>query len=608
MVGPRSELMNQKLIEMDSIVEQVDASILEQDQIRQKQDADAQSTLFVLVSDHGMTEMGNHGGASNEESSAVMLFVNLPEKHTSDSSRAFDRIMQVDLVPTLCALFGLEIPPTSTGQILPRVFAQAAGKTRTAQYLLALYQNIQQLWSLAQQKASMSFLNQQAALYQSIQRDMASSYLRQDSVSSSLERDMLQMLQQLQAELNAKDDSTYHSTFIFFGISLVFTALGLVGYVVHALNIPLAHGSSEARIFASMYLFYVLSFASSSSIENEHATVNFLCMTNLACLLYRALPHSTTKTRDHPSGKRWLLVVMALVRMGRSRNQVINFARMNGFESENEDDTFSIISDAPLFDLPLWCMYVLFWMLGSAKWVMSRTLNVVSLADGMIMLLFSVGTGVSYFHRMMDEERLGWRTGDYGVSVNALAQVVYLSIGCLMAMSVTIMRHPPYWQSPESYRVLWEIIFWIPSILLQRTSNLSMLWILLLQNVAFVQFIKTLKTSRGKLQPMIVSQLMWIGQCAFFALGNSHLVATIDISKAYSGVSDFSQVFVGFLTAFITFMGPILFTMTNLHLMIPGHQYGSLVPTWKVSASTGLTISAIQFFQCGVYLYVYTSH
>jgi len=53
--------------------------------------------------------------------------------------------------------------------------------------------------------------------------------------------------------------------------------------------------------------------------------------------------------------------------------------------------------------------------------------------------------------------------------------------------------------------------------------------------------------------------LQWIiGQCIFFALGNSHVVSTVDISGAYTGLSDYNQYLVGILTFVITFTGPIL--------------------------------------------------
>ncbi|KAF2073127.1 hypothetical protein CYY_005568 [Polysphondylium violaceum] len=85
--GPYSDLMAPKQREIDSIVNLIHTKILDID--RQKwlkykndtlhnPDSDLQPplpTLFVFCSDHGMNEIGNHGGSSEGETSAVLILM-----------------------------------------------------------------------------------------------------------------------------------------------------------------------------------------------------------------------------------------------------------------------------------------------------------------------------------------------------------------------------------------------------------------------------------------------------------------------------------------------------------------------------------------------------
>ncbi|KAE9137786.1 hypothetical protein PF010_g1178 [Phytophthora fragariae] len=73
--GPRSPLMREKLEEMDDVVRLVVDSVRAQDAWRMEKDKAARPSLVLLCSDHGMSEVGNHGGATLEESSALLMFM-----------------------------------------------------------------------------------------------------------------------------------------------------------------------------------------------------------------------------------------------------------------------------------------------------------------------------------------------------------------------------------------------------------------------------------------------------------------------------------------------------------------------------------------------------
>ncbi|KAI9987737.1 hypothetical protein PInf_023781 [Phytophthora infestans] len=113
-----------------------------------KKDDSTRPSLILLCSDHGMSEVGNHGGATLEESSALLMFMRGDGEpmYSGDISYTQKR-SQVDLVPTISALFGIPIPLYSTGLLLDDVVRASA--QHGSYYLRAMYRNFQQLYALA---------------------------------------------------------------------------------------------------------------------------------------------------------------------------------------------------------------------------------------------------------------------------------------------------------------------------------------------------------------------------------------------------------------------------------------------------------------------------
>ncbi|KAJ4714544.1 GPI ethanolamine phosphate transferase 2 [Melia azedarach] len=112
--GRNSVLMAPKLVEMDEMVKMIHMSpIMKNDQGK---------TLLMVVSDHGMTENGNHGGSSFEETDSLALFIGL-RSHVSDyASATQNTAQQVDIAPTLALLFGVPIPKNNVGVLISETF------------------------------------------------------------------------------------------------------------------------------------------------------------------------------------------------------------------------------------------------------------------------------------------------------------------------------------------------------------------------------------------------------------------------------------------------------------------------------------------------------
>ncbi|XP_062517270.1 GPI ethanolamine phosphate transferase 3-like [Corticium candelabrum] len=124
--GPNHPEMASKLSQMDEVLREVANTI-------------DNTTLLVVMGDHGMTSSGEHGGDSSHEVNSF-LFTYTPSSviaSSPDSSKpgsesgALRDVSQIDLVPTISLLLGLPIPFSSLGSVIPEMFASDRDNNRT---------------------------------------------------------------------------------------------------------------------------------------------------------------------------------------------------------------------------------------------------------------------------------------------------------------------------------------------------------------------------------------------------------------------------------------------------------------------------------------------
>lgn len=110
--------MRPKQAEMDSIVEQIYMAITSKPSL--------ESTLLVVLGDHGMNEGGNHGGTAVGETSPALAFISpkfkkiplgyhCPAEEPEKELQYYKMVDQSDIVPTLASLLGIPISRNSLG-------------------------------------------------------------------------------------------------------------------------------------------------------------------------------------------------------------------------------------------------------------------------------------------------------------------------------------------------------------------------------------------------------------------------------------------------------------------------------------------------------------
>ncbi|GBG28914.1 GPI ethanolamine phosphate transferase 2 [Hondaea fermentalgiana] len=569
-LGPDSSQLGVKLSEMDRIFEQLHRSLRQQDRIRANQahhDASKHAyapTLLVLLSDHGMNKVGNHGGASLPETSAFLLFAHVgatpPMEFSETEPRRRRHMAQVDLVPTLATLFDVGIPERSVGKILQEPFRSLADGS--ARYAAALEANAAQLERLVRREAP--------------------HLLNDDSMQMARSKDTESFVHRMHdaiytARLGngaAGDDER-----VLENVKLVIAVgvLALAALAGFARHVPWRELACPSYGLLGIHILHCLSLTSSSAIENEHVVWNFLVLSWLLgrglhrlwqriCAASRPVEKVNVGVLETSTSLELATIglVAVLLRVLRERLMIINFARLAAQDDEGNfvDEGTAVLVLPSVFYTPTVVALVLVLYGSATLWRLQRlrdTLDVSSRLLGAVLIIISM---LLLFSLKVFEIP---REASFG-GLNELwrARAAYICAGSIFLWGgrATLARRDAW-----EFRMLGlEILL----LLLHRKTGTAILCGAILLTRAAGEMHRTLSGSS-----LEVILFQWIlGQCVFFALGNSHVISTVDISGAYTGLSDYNQTLVGSLTFVITFSGPILGVANAVRVLSLDHASG----------------------------------
>ena len=143
--GATTDEMEDKLRENDQDVRDIVETL--------RADARFAETLFFVFGDHGMTDHGDHGGGTADETESFLLVYHPWASKCTESGKMPDETMpQVDFAPTLASLVGVPIPYGNLGTVNEKIFNIAhGGKPRDddafTAYSHAVFSNAEQIWT-----------------------------------------------------------------------------------------------------------------------------------------------------------------------------------------------------------------------------------------------------------------------------------------------------------------------------------------------------------------------------------------------------------------------------------------------------------------------------
>ncbi|KAG0648280.1 Glycosylphosphatidylinositol-anchor biosynthesis 7 [Hyphodiscus hymeniophilus] len=533
--GPRSPHMIPKHREMDNIVSQIYNAIQTHDYL--------QSTLLVLCGDHGMNDVGNHGGSAPGETSPALVFISpklkavgrsfeVPAKFQEDF-HYYTTVEQSDIAPTLGALLGFPIPRNNLGAFIPDFLPFWPNNNDRIQILL---RNARQVLSIV------------TATFPSFETEGPLD--KCDEASSSIEELACQWRWLKQAQqLMSGTASNYDMSKL------------IAGQVLAALTLLLSVGASSSIIFGSfrtvmplisISLAYGIMMSASSYVEEEH---HFWYWATTAWLTLLWIKNNR-QWRNHGLLALVAINLLITMRVARRWNQT-------GQKFAGEPDIGrTFLSDHRTSLWAILCLTYLWNLQSLASTGFPRFPQFVAGAIATALATAAVTFKLAFTYADSPELLVGAVTSmaenDIGVSLVLRARIIFT--GILIAVIYTLvsgLSHPK--NSNPTMRTLHDLLF-LFLITQSRATNIPLLLIFeilhYLLNILNLSLVELTTTS------------LLLQYASFFAFGGSNAISSVDLSSAYNGVSGYNIIAVGVLTFVSNWTGPIFWTSaTNLMLL-----------------------------------------
>lgn len=618
--GRNSFLMGPKLREMDEVIEMIDLSSI------RTQNGNPGRTLLLIVSDHGMTENGNHGGSSFEETDALALFVGLSGYNYGSTTNNIAN--QVDIAPTLALLFGVPIPKNNVGFLMEEVF-----KALTDDEVLRLMQlNSWQLLRLLQMQLPQ--LEFRSFTCDSCQTDIESGTLRYGSTGEMffcLYCDATSIHEAWKMEKITRSTGGEGCSNIilayrkFLKASSEWLARRVTDRPVGLLALGLAAMALSCLMFLSLVIllvgethvkeklqvsplnhvrkiwyldevltvgiicFVMFSMGSSSMVEEEQLIWYFMTSSFYLVFLRKATQNVTTVTlpgfltpvKTHCKRSSFqilcILVILCCGRLMRAWHRGgVNWSHLPDISKWFEQAEVTYLSSLRLASgivLISTSIALLLW----STWQKRSFVMIVALMYLLPALLL-----LEHMIKRQSSDAMG-----YGAT--KMAQTFYAALG--FSMVGTIIGVP--WLLPVGRSTTFVTDAFVSECTTSQFHwkflkegvkdsafvvglgcifGWCLLQLLLQQPVnsmpltlLFIQILATIYySSHSGVQLVEVAAIYYLGMAGHFGLGNTNTLATIDVAGAFTGVSSHSTFISGILMFIITYAAPMLSILSTM--------------------------------------------
>lgn len=561
--GPKSKFMKGKQQEMDNIIKKL------------YQETVNSNTLLIVMGDHGMNEIGNHGGSSVGETSTGVLFASPKFKSLQKSLscplpydneyKYYRTINQIDLVPTIASLLNFPIPKNNLGIIIKDMLS---------------------LWNPHSQKSilmenGMQFMNLFKAKYANNEDIIKKWQGLKNSDSIEAYYDFLRNIQSLLT--SSATEYRYLDIYIGMSVLLITTIAVLLLFGVQFFK--------DARInqkygwyFIGLCIVYSIHFHASSLIEEEHQLwwfFNIMCISTLLIVNgFNTLSYFGL-----------VLLSLRIIRSWCSTGQ--KFTASNSFSTYllQNGDLLWILNLVTYFTVAI-LIYsqgglvncVTLKKYGTLRESMqdfgSLAVFIVTFVTCTVSFLFKL---CQYFNDGKNVPDwlfgfLNWSCESYGITLNLseknqlhelnihLSKIVFYSIGILIIIRILLGK-----LKNNQYGLLTDVTN-LATLFLIHQSRPEIIPIFLvfyiLKFLVAKVFLNNIKLRTNIDQFMIILGIftLCIQNLSFFSMGNTNLLATVDLSNAYNGFKSYDVFLVGVLTYFSNFAGPIYWSLATLQL------------------------------------------
>lgn len=569
--GPDSVFMQPKQREMDDVVRRIYDAITKS----------SNSTLFVLLGDHGMNEIGNHGGSSAGETHPGMMFVSpklssisVKETCPQESRELFDyysAISQIDLVPTLAALLNFPIPRNNLGVVISEFLPLWARNESRNQVLLENCKQFMQLLSAKYSPDDATFINlseEYETLLNTDDNELASYY---------------QFLKKVQALLaQSATEYSYGDIWagcLMIGISCLISIFQLNHYFSKDSNLSLwlsygfqafcvtfavhFHGSSLIEEEYQLWWFFiVLYFVGMFVCLGFNAKGNFcLCITCIR--LIRSWNNSGQKFSSvntvasfllEKSNFMWVLIIITYLTvswLAFSQGDWIHCWSIPGSHPRRfkSDDVGSLVA------------FVVTYVVSSLSFLfkLSQYYNDGNQIPGWTEFLLKFTYDCISGATLHSDKKA---VQEVNIQISHLFSVcLFLLIGIRVSMGVLRGIHT---------KMLTDIVNLLVVLLLHqsRVEVIPIFLVFIVLKYSFADFLR--KTLDDNMDTAILSTtlfLLCVQNLSFFSIGNTNLLATVDLSNAYNGISSYDVILVAVLTFISNFAVAIYWSLAGIEII-----------------------------------------
>jgi ethanolaminephosphotransferase len=614
--GRTSPLMAPKLKEMDDVIMRIHQNV-------QTERGSASRTLLVVTSDHGMTNSGNHGGSTAQETDSLALFVF--GSNSNINASVLSEAFQVDIVPTIALLLGVPVPLNSVGVVLLELFVSLTHENQ----LKVLEVNSWQLLRLVQARSTGSACvnalcrtarekGENKSIPRSKDRVQTLCSLFQSALELQREWNMKQSTSNLDdmkgpsfeevkkaymqflkptSEWLARGSTEKHNIFLLCGsfMILVSTLLLLLGLHTSCRLISQESGKLGRQTSLKMIVIggvcaHALSLGSSSFVEEEQYTWHFLVSTLFVVLLRLSLQKLRENDRDFSTESSTemsnndavqIMKVCLLLLLGR----ILRSWHRSGVNWTHLPDLGKFLeSGSPLLVTSIRIVCVCTVTLASCK-LISKSVSKTTRLVVLIGMTSSAGLILLYKRDTSTSQETLWATLTArtifrllgGMSLLTLLAVPWTiplksvhntssSAGMSRQSAIKDLRHTNLHVEVEGAmdatgNVL--VSCWcLLQLLLQQPVNAGPVLLLFLQLLLTLSFLRKCAFTYQPWFPILT--LSWLGASGHFGLGNSNTLATVDVAGAYIGLASHSTILTGLLAFFITYGSPLLYMQAIL--------------------------------------------